>query len=90
MPADASMAVSAASSVLFDVLADSNPGLLPRLLQPLARRHLVPERFAAHRQGDVLAVEIGLADISHEALGLIAGNLGQVVGVRSICWRREK
>lgn len=86
MPADASLAVPAVSLVHFDVLADSNPGLLPRLLQPLARRHLVPEHFAAHRAGDLLAVEIGIADVSREALGLIAGNLRQVVGVRSICW----
>jgi uncharacterized membrane protein len=82
MSDDASAALPAASSVLFKVVADFGPGVLPRLLQPLARRNLVPEKFAARLEGGALAVEIRLAGVSSEMLGLIEGNLRQVVGVR--------
>ena len=82
MSDDASAALPAASSVLFEVVADFGPGVLPRLLQPLARRNLVPENFAARLEGGALAVEIRLAGVSSEMLGLIEGNLRQVVGVR--------
>jgi hypothetical protein len=82
MSEDVSAAGPAASSVLFQVVADFCPGVLPRLLQPLARRNLVPETFAAKLKGGALAVEIRLADVPTEMLGLIEGNLRQVVGVR--------
>ncbi len=82
MSDDVCTAGSAVSSVLFEVVADFSPGVLPRLLQPLARRNLVPETFAARLKGGALAVEIRLADVPREMLGLIEGNLRQVVGVR--------
>jgi uncharacterized membrane protein len=82
MSDDLPVAVSAASFVTFEVVADFAPGVLPRLLQPLARRNLVPETFAARLVGGALAVEIRLADVPSEMLGLIEGNLRQVVGVR--------
>jgi hypothetical protein len=82
MSDDASAALPAGSSVLFEVLVDFGPGVLPRLLQPLARRNLVPETFAAKLEGGALAVEIRLAGVPADTLALIEGNLRQVVGVR--------
>jgi len=75
---------SCVPSVLFELVADLGPGVLPRLLQPLSRRNLVPERFAAHIVGGLLAVEIRLADVPSGMLGLIEGNLRQIVGVRRL------
>jgi len=68
----------------FVVTADASPGLLPRLLQPLAKRDLVADEFHAVRQGDVMQVEILLAAMPAEMVHLVAGNLGQVVGVWSV------
>jgi len=68
----------------FHVLADTCPGLLPRLLQPLAKRDLVADAFHARREGDVTHVELALHAMPAEMVHLVAGNLGQVVGVREV------
>lgn len=75
---DVSSAVSAAR---FTVLAEAYPGLLSRVLEPLAKRDLVPDRVRAQREGDCLRVEIGLDAMPVDMLHLVAGNLGQIVGV---------
>ena len=71
-------------SVSFHVLADTCPGLLPRLLQPLAKRDLAADEFHASREGDVTRVEMTLLAMPAGMVHLIAGNLGQVVGVREV------
>ena len=68
----------------FHVLADTCPGLLPRLLQPLAKRDLVADAFHARRDGDVTHVEMVLHAMPAEMVHLVAGNLGQVVGVQEV------
>ena len=68
----------------FHVLADTCPGLLPRLLQPLAKRDLVADDFRARRDGDDTVVEMALHAMPAEMVHLVAGNLGQVVGVREV------
>lgn len=70
--------------VSFVVLADAEPGLLPRLLAPLARRDLIPDRVSSRRFGDDLWVEIGLDAAPEDSVRLVEGNLRQVVGVRSV------
>ena len=87
MNADASVAALAASPVVFEVLAESSPGLLPRLLQPLARRNLVPHYFTAERAGADIFVQIGLAELPPTMLPLIEGNLRQIVGVQELSCR---
>lgn len=71
-------------SASFHVLADTCPGLLPRLLQPLAKRDLVADDFHARREGDDTFVEMALRAMPAEMVHLVAGNLGQVVGVREV------
>jgi hypothetical protein len=71
-------------SASFHVLADTCPGLLPRLLQPLAKRDLVADDFHARREGDDTFVEMALHAMPAEMVHLVAGNLGQVVGVREV------
>lgn len=71
-------------SASFHVLADTCPGLLPRLLQPLAKRDLVADDFHARREGDATFVEMALHAMPAEMVHLVAGNLGQVVGVQEV------
>jgi len=68
----------------FLVTADAAPGLLPRLLQPLARRDLTPDAVHAVREGEVMHAELLLEAMPAEMVHLVAGNLGQVVGVHSV------
>ena len=68
----------------FHVLADTCHGFLPRLLQPLAKRELTTEAFHAWREGDATRVEMVLHAMPAGMVHLVAGNLGQVVGVREV------
>jgi hypothetical protein len=70
--------------VRFLLDADSSPGLLSRLLQPYAKRDLIPDRMWSHRSGDVTHVEIAMEAMPAEAVHLVEGNLRQVIGVRSV------
>jgi hypothetical protein len=71
-------------TVRFMLDVDAAPGLLPRLLQPFAKRDLIPDRMWSHRSGEVQHVEIAMEAMPHEVLHLVEGNLRQVVGVRSV------
>ncbi len=70
--------------VRFLLDADVSPGLLSRLLQPYARRDLVPDRMWSHRAGDTMHVEIAMEAMPAEVVHLVEGNLSQVVGVRGV------
>ena len=71
-------------AVRFMLDADASPGLLPRLLQPFARRDLTPDRMWSHRNGTIVHVEIALEAMPTEMVALVEGNLRQVVGVHSL------
>ncbi len=73
-----------AVAVRFMLDADPEPGLLPRLLTPFARRGLVPDRMWSHRGADAMHVEVALEAAPVAEIHLIEGNLRQVVGVRSV------
>ena len=77
------------ASVRFTLVADAAPGLLPRLLQPFAKRDLSPDIFEAARDGDDMRVLIGMAAMPAEMVHLVEGNLSQVVGVRQVTRRQE-
>ena len=70
--------------VRFLVDADPSPGLLSRLLQPYAKRDLIPDRMWSHRAGDTIHVEIAMEAMPAEMVHLVEGNLLQVVGVRGV------
>jgi hypothetical protein len=70
--------------VRFMLDADVSPGLLSRLLQPYAKRDLIPDRMWSHRAGDTIHVEIAMEAMPAAVVHLVEGNLGQVVGVRSV------
>jgi hypothetical protein len=71
-------------AVRFLLDADTSPGLLSRLLQPFAKRDLIPDRMWSHRSGETLHVEIALEAMPADVVHLVEGNLSQVVGVRSL------
>ena len=84
MSADPSAAARPSVAVRFMLDADAAPGLLPRLLQPFAKRDLVPDRMWSHRAGETLHVEIAMEAMPGDVVHLIEGNLRQVVGVRRL------
>ena len=71
-------------SVRFELQADAEPGLLPRLLQPFARRDLLPDVVRIRRCGDTVEAALEMWDMPGEAVHLVEGNLRQVVGVRRV------
>jgi len=77
-------------AVRFMLDADAEPGLLPRLLQPFAKRDLVPDRMWSHRQRDVLHVELAMDAMPSDLVHLVEGNLRQVVGVRGVSRAPER
>ena len=72
------------AAVRFEVDADASPGLLSRLLQPFARRDLVPDDLHAVHADGLMQVCIGLAAMPREMVHLVEGNLRQVIGVRQV------
>ena len=84
MSADATPEQSQTLFVRFLLDADVSPGLLPRLLQPYAKRDLVPDRMWSHRSGETLHVEIAMEAMPSEVVHLVEGNLRLIVGVRSV------
>ncbi len=71
-------------SVTFDLLADAEPGLLPRILVPFARRDLTPDQVKARRTGDMMETTLHCAAMPAEMVHLVEGNLRQIVGVRRV------
>lgn len=66
------------------VVADATPGLLSRLLEPFAKRDLIPDGVEARLEGDLMRVTIRLDAVDAGELNRAIGNIGQVVGVHSV------
>ena len=70
------------STVRYCFEADAEPGVLPRALELLAKRGLVPARVFAQSADDLLSVEIEVEGLSPDTAEHIGLSLGQIVGVR--------
>ena len=70
----------------YRMTADADPGLLPRVLQVLAKRSLVPEIFRAERRtgDDGLSVELHIPAIEPGKAQHVAACLRETVGVRAV------
>lgn len=77
------------AAVRFTVSAQAEPGMLPRLMMPFARRDLTPDSFTCTRTADYLRVEIAMTAMPAEMVHLVEGNLRQTVGVTSVASRQE-
>lgn len=71
-------------SARFTVIAEASPGLLSRVLQPFAKRDLTPDSLRATREGEVMRAEVALTAMPLGMVHLVAGNLGQIIGVRRV------
>jgi acetolactate synthase small subunit len=65
----------------FRLLAEAEPGLLPRVLALFARRGVILEQLIVTRQGAALAIEIAIPPLPAAVLRPITGNLRQIVGL---------
>ncbi len=77
---------------LYFVSADAHPGMLPRLLEPFAKRGFVPDRVHAHREEHgprELTVELRLGSTEPRHADLIEAALRAVIGVRSVIRVRD-
>ena len=77
------------TAVRFMLDAEVAPGLLQRLLQPFAKRDLIPDRMWSHRSGNIMHIEIAMQAMPYDVVHLVEGNLRQVVGVHSITQLRS-
>lgn len=69
------------------ISAPAHPGLLPRLIEPVAKLGAVPARVHASREsgdGTELAVELRLAGVAPRTADLVGRALRAVVGVRQV------
>ncbi len=71
-------------SVRFELMADAQPGLLPRALAPFARRDLTPDLLRVRRDGTTMLVEIALNTMPSDMLSTVEGNLRQIVGLHRL------
>lgn len=79
-----SLAGHPTQSVRFELTADAEPGLLPRLLIPFARRDLTPDSVCARRTSGTIHATLEMHAMPSEFIHLVEGNLRQVVGVRRV------
>jgi hypothetical protein len=71
----------------FFVSAPADPGLLPRLIEPVAKLGAVPTRVHASREsgnGTELTVDLRLAGVAPRTADLVERALRAVVGVRQV------
>jgi len=71
----------------FFVTAPADPGLLSRLIEPVAKLGAVPSRVHASREsgdGSELSVEVRLAGVAPRTAELVEFALRAVVGVRQV------
>lgn len=71
-------------SVMFDLLADAEPSLLPRILVPFARRDLGADQLRALRYGDTMQVTVVLDAMPEDQIHYVEGNLRQIVGMQRV------
>lgn len=67
----------------FTVLGEAHPGLLSRLIEPFAKRGLMPRRLEAQSDGAVLRVSLA-AELEADAAPLLAASLRAIVGVTTV------
>lgn len=71
-------------AVRYSLTAEPSPGLLSRVVQPFARRDLIPDHMSAHRTRRAMHIEIVMASMPASMVHLVEGNLAQIVGVTRI------
>ena len=70
------------STIRYCFEADAALGVLPRALELLAKRGLIPARVFAQADTDQLSVEIEVEGLAADAAEHVGRRLGEIVGVR--------
>ncbi|PWC33750.1 hypothetical protein [Azospirillum sp. TSO35-2] len=70
--------------VSFSLVADADPGTLPRVLELVAKRGLVPLALHSRRTGDALAIVLEVADLAQGETDHIGRCLGQIPMVAAV------
>jgi len=70
------------STIRYCFEADAEPAVLPRALELLAKRGLVPARVFAQADAGLLSVEIEIEGLEDDTAERVGRCLGQIVGVR--------
>ncbi|TAJ38812.1 MAG: hypothetical protein EPO67_01625 [Reyranella sp.] len=70
------------STVRYCFEADAEPGVLPRALELIAKRGLVPARVFAQADAEALNVEIEVEGLEPETAEHVGRCLAEIVGVR--------
>ena len=71
----------------FALMAEASPGMMPRVMEPFAKRGLVPMRLHATlcgRQTNELSIDVQICDIDADQADLIAAQLRQIFGVSTV------
>ncbi len=73
-------------TVCFAISARPEPAVMPRVLEPFAKRGLVPTRWHAvcGASGEDLVIDLQVAGLEPALVELIAASLRQIVGVESV------
>jgi hypothetical protein len=82
-----SCAAPATVRALFHVTAPADPGLLPRLIEPVAKLGYVPTRLHASREsgdGSEVTVDMRLSGVPPRTAELVTFALRAMVGVRHV------
>ncbi len=80
--ADAAFSAAPLSeTACFAVSALADPGMLPRLLEPFAKRGLVPSAVYARQHGEDLSVDIQIDGLSQTDAAMIGRGMRQIFGV---------
>jgi acetolactate synthase small subunit len=66
------------------LVADAEPGLLPRVLGQFAKRSLVPEHLHCSQGPDGLHLDIRAGELEPQTAQILAAALRQIVGIRSV------
>jgi hypothetical protein len=72
---------------MFYVAGATDPGLLPRLIEPIAKLGHVPSRVHASREhgdGSEMVVDLRLAGVAQRVAHIVENNLRAVIGVRQV------
>lgn len=70
------------STVRYCFEADAEPGVLPRALELIAKRGLVPARVFAQADAEALNVEIEVEGLEPDTAEHVGRCLAEIVGVR--------
>ena len=79
--------VRTSRSVVFRLRATQDPGLIARIVEPLAKRGLVPAVFEARCRGmppEQMLVVMQIDDLDHHVRDVIAGTLAAIIGVMTV------